>query len=87
MADMNMLYIGFFKINQISNLFIIAMKKLSKDLMTEITGGTCKDAIIQLGRVLMLTGIFSGWVAQVFFMPFDFCQFRSDKPISPQKLR
>ncbi|MBE9460759.1 hypothetical protein IEE83_02585 [Dyadobacter sp. UP-52] len=63
------------------------MKKLPKDLMTEITGGACKGAIIQLGRAFMLTGILSGWVAQVFFMPFDFCQFRSDKPISPQKLR
>ncbi len=63
------------------------MKKLPKDVMNQITGGACKGAIMQLGKAFMLTGIFSGWVAQVFFVPFDFCQFRSDKPISPLKLR
>jgi len=63
------------------------MRKFPKDLMTEITGGACKGTIMQMGKPFMIPGMFPGWLAQVFFVPFDFCKFRSDKPISPQKLR
>ncbi|WP_159468157.1 hypothetical protein [Dyadobacter sp. 3J3] len=60
------------------------MKKLPKDKMTKIKGGACKGAFMQLGRAFILTGMFPGWIAQVFFVPFNFCHFRSEKEISPQ---